>query len=136
MKRARIPKKNVKLSDTSLETDLDDLGKEYDIPFTRAPTIFVKELDGTPYGFRPDRAIAGTNILVEADGPYHESVIQRRKSAWRDAQLIASRFRVLHISGRLIQAENRGDLKAYWKYIAGEVNRFRAETTTIYYIPV
>ena len=116
-----------KLIDTKPELALQEICKKELIEFELG---FIQSYfgdDGKSYEFKPDVRIS-SNILIEADGEYHDTAIQKRKTAWRDRSLIQMGYRVLHIPASLLVAEGVGDRKAYWPYVAMEIKRFIEES--------
>lgn len=55
--------------------------------------------------FTIDLFIPEHRICVEVDGEYHRTARQERKTAWRDAQLIANGYRVLHIDAAYTETQ-------------------------------
>lgn len=76
-----------------------------------------------------DLFIPEHRICVEVDGEYHRTARQERKTAWRDAQLIANGYRVLHIDAAYTETKELQEQlkpliqKAIKELIAGEQTR-------------
>jgi very-short-patch-repair endonuclease len=66
----------------------------------------------------PDRQFIDTKILIEIDGEYHRTMKQESKGAWRDKQLEAMGYRVLHIDAELLL------VKKYHLYLRHKVEEF------------
>lgn len=54
------------------------------------------------YKVKPDRGFGGTNVLVEIDGPYHNTEIQQKKTKWRDNMIASYGHRIIHIDYQLL----------------------------------
>jgi hypothetical protein len=112
-------KKNEKFSDTSPEKALDSICEKLGLALIKGEEIQVPG-----FTISPDRKIAGTNVLLEADGIYHDTKIQRRKSSWRDDALVASGYRVLHIESELLVCHGLSDSDRFWPYVSVEIKKF------------
>jgi very-short-patch-repair endonuclease len=119
-----VIQKNLKASDTSLEKALDEIGEEMGLRLIPMLEINVKH-EKVTYTYRPDRRIDETDIILEADGPYHETEIQRRKTQRRDQTLFNELgVRTLHIPGSLLVAEGVGDSRKFWPYVKTKIKAF------------
>lgn len=83
------------------------------------------------WSIRPDRHIRGTNVVIEIDGPYHDTAIQRRKTEWRDEQMTSYGVRVFHIPSELLIAEGFRDRKRFWPYVLFALTDFLLSTDKV-----
>lgn len=100
----RIAQNNTKTEDTAPELAFEKL---FEGRVIKPPRITIHSLEPfdeseSIYLFKPDFQFIDTNLLVEIDGPYHRTPIQERKTRWRDSQLFAKGYRVLHIDSELL----------------------------------
>ena len=124
-----IPKKNVKLSDTSIEVALDRICNEAGIKLVKGREVAVPG-----FTISPDRQVLGTNILIECDGAYHETRIQIRKASWRDDLLVSAGYRVFHIESELLVTHNLGDSDRFHPYVAKALKEFIASKESCKYL--
>lgn len=110
----RLAQNNTKAEDTSLEEALEDI---FPGLLEKVEPIECKEGSET-WMIRPDRRIKGTNVLLEADGGYHESRRETQKSHWRDGLLLARGYRIVHIPRQLLETQ------AYYGYVKQVVLSF------------
>ncbi len=101
----RIAQNNTKATDTAPELAFAELFKGRVI---KPPPITLTATTIPAWVFRPDFQFIDTNVLVEIDGIYHRTKIQERKTRWRDSELLARGYRVLHIDAELCMVAN------YW----------------------
>ena len=124
-----IPEKNVKLSDTSIEVALDRICNEAGIKLVKGREVAVPG-----FTISPDRQVLGTNILIECDGTYHTTQIQRRKSSWRDDLLIQAGYRIFHIESELLVTHGLGDTDQFHPYVLKALNEFIASNEKVHYL--
>ena len=124
-----IPKKNIKLTDTSIEVALDEICKDAGIKLVKGAEVQVPG-----FTISPDRQILGTNILLECDGTYHTTKIQIRKSRWRDDLLVQAGYRVLHIESELLVTHGLGSSTQFHPYVLAQLKSFIASSEAIQYV--
>jgi hypothetical protein len=96
----KIKQRNTKVENTAPEIEF---GKLFAGLVIKPPSINIA-IEGSQlfYSFNPDFQFIGTNLLVEIDGPYHRTKKQESKTRWRDSELFAKGYRVLHIDSELL----------------------------------
>ena len=105
----------VKYEDTKPERVLQILVEEMNDRYwlNRGKTIEIQDMDGKYWSINPDFEFfkwcgwgltaywKKTGILVEVDGIYHDTPIQRKKTEWRDGLLTKAGYRVIHVDAEL-----------------------------------
>lgn len=111
----------VKYEDTKPEQVVGMMIAEVDYPPLNHPTIRIQNgYEGT-WVITPDFQLAGMpggagiyvvkKVVVEVDGPYHDTPIQQRKTEWRDELLVKHGYRIIHVDSELTKN------KAYQTYL-------------------
>ena len=118
---------NIVYEDTAPELAFDELCKKLDILVEGHLKPIL--IDG--WHVKPDRWIVHSDVVVEIDGPYHDTPIQRRKMEWRDDILNSRGLRVFHIPSELLIARNVGDSKKWWPWIAFALTEFIFSTEKV-----
>lgn len=105
-------KGNAKSELTEPETIVRGILKELGYGFRlQEPIDVIVKLEGGMLSdkktFVIDLFIPEHKICVEVDGIHHRTARQERKAAWRDAQLIANGYKVLHIDAEWTETKER-----------------------------
>lgn len=93
--------------ETVVREILGELGYGYRLqePINLHPLIEGRE-EPSLFTFTIDLFIPEHKICVEIDGIHHRTARQERKTAWRDAQLNANGFKVLHIDSEYTEGKD------------------------------
>jgi hypothetical protein len=111
---------NIIYEDTAPELAFDALAKKLDILVEGHLKLIL--IDG--WHVKPDRWIVHTDVVVEIDGPYHDTPIQKRKMEWRDSVLTSRGLRVFHVPSELLIAQGVRDSKKWWPWVALALTEF------------
>jgi len=122
-------KQNEKFTETSIEQALDQICAKLGLALVKGQQI---QIPG--FTISPDRQVAGTNVLLEADGIYHDTKIQRRKSSWRDDALVQSGYRVLHVESELLVCHGLGNSEMFHEYVSKEIKKFFDSSEPVKYL--
>jgi hypothetical protein len=122
-------KQNIKYTDSSPEMALDSICEALGLGLAKG-----KEIQAPGFTLRPDRQIVDTNILLEADGRYHDSRIQNRKNDWRDDLLVKSGYRVLHIESELLVTHGLGNSRQFWPHVSTAISEFLLSDEAVKYL--
>lgn len=91
----------IKYEDTKPELVVDALLADLRCyPVLKGVGIDVRDEEGKLWTIFPDKRI-DFNTMVEVDGIYHDTPIQRRKTVWRDGLLTKAGYRVIHVDAEL-----------------------------------
>lgn len=122
-------KQNEKLTNTTPEIALNEICSKLGLTLIRSTEVQVPG-----FTLRPDRRIADTDIILEADGPYHNTKIQGRKASWRDDLLVQSGYRVLHVESELLVCHGLEDSKRFHPYVATAITEFLLSDEKVKYL--
>lgn len=136
-------KGNSRVEDTKPERVLQILVEEMNDRYCleKGETIEIQDTDGKYWSIRPDfkffrfggwgltLSYKATSILVEVDGIYHDTPIQRKKTEWRDGLLTKAGYRVIHIQAGLTRNKV---LQTYLKDALAEAIKSTKPVVTIY----
>ena len=95
-------RQNLVLENTAPERFVQKILDELQIVYRLGETVNI--FDGFAWWIsHPDALIESRpcKVIIEVDGPYHQTKIQARKTRWRNAALNEKSYRVVHIPSEL-----------------------------------